>query len=490
MIATENDYKKYLMDADKNYQGQKTWETLFSNVDLSRQKQLAATNYDYGMAMNEAYQQAYLNEQNIRGTSLIGSAKQRLIDENTAALEQAFKTFSQQKAQATANIDANAAALNESLSTMLSERAANFKAYDEAHYAYLERLYDTYGGTELFTDDKYGLSMYLTDEIGDDGKVLTDSDGNPIKRLMTRNELYSVRTDANGENLGFIGSDDGLTIRGYDFYDKMQNWRPDSEKFSDYLRFEDFLRETNPELLSWATDVDAYNYTDAGTNTGSFKTAFGLTSTDYDYQFAERLGGLTSGELETKFQKFKDYAAEYSEIADKTSGGNRVKKNAKIAADTANELKALTDDLGITDDIEKELGVDFTTYINTIMTAKDSMYSGGDIFAQSNEAMFKAIGDSAKNQALLNADKASNLNLDIGPIDIGGGIGLITGYIGGFLKGLTSPSTLGAGVGTGLGMKSKNEDYEAQLEQAYINMVDQLVLYARNRKSELNKQYQ
>lgn len=481
MIATENDYKQYLLDADRNYQGQKTWETLFSNVDLNRQRQLADTNYDYGMAMNEAYQQAYLNEQNIRGTSLIGSAKQRLIDENTMALEQAFKTFSQQKAQAAANINANAATLNESLSTTLSERAANFKAFDESHYGYLERLYEDYGDTELFTDENSIWSMYLTDK-DEDGNLYVDAKGKPTgeKRLMTRDELFKYQENEQGENIGFQDKDGNLTIRGMDFYDKMENALAKQDK---YLRYQDYLKETNPDLYDWANTTDAYNFTEAGTNLGSFNTVFGQTSADFKYSFAERFGGLTSGELEKKFEKFKNYATEYSKITDKTSGGNRVKKNAEIAANMANELKALTDNLGITDDIEKELGIDFTTYVNNIVNLKDSMYSGGDNFLTVLDTMAKDAGTGATIGAPIGAGVVAVSTGGTGAVPGA----LLVGGIGAFIGGVVG---LFRGIGKANENKEQNEQYEAQLEQAYITMVDQLVLYARNKKSEIDKQYQ
>ena len=486
MIATENDYKKYLLDADRNYQGQKTWETLFSNVDLNRQRQLAETNYDYGMAMNEAYQQAYLNEQNIRGTSLIGSAKQRLIDENTMALEQAFKTFSQQKAQAAANIDANAATLNESLSTTLSERAANFKAFDESHYGYLERLYEDYGDTELFTDENSIWSMYLTDK-DPDGNLYVDAKGNPTgeKRLMTRDELFKYQENEQGENIGFYDKNGNLTIRGMDFYDKMENALAGQDK---YLRYQDYLKETNPDLYEWANTADAYNFTETGTNLGSFNTVFGQTSADFKYQFAERFGGLTSGELEKKFEKFKNYATEYSKITDKTSGGNRVKKNAEITTNMAKELKALTDNLGITDDIEKELGIDFTTYVNNIVNLKDSMYSGGDNFLatldNAGKGVVKGIGIGASTGAGVGAVGGGIAFGPAGIVPVAGFAAGVGAIIGGFIGGI-------AGLFKGSGEnKQENEQYEAQLEQAYITMVDQLVLYARNKKSEIDKQYQ
>ena len=471
MIVTEKDYRKYLLDADKNYQNQRTWGQAFSSIDLNRQLEQNAVNYSYSNAINEAYKQAYRNEQNIRGTSLIGSAKQELIDENTAALEQAFTTFSQQRAEAAANVEANAASITESLNTALNERAAKFKAYDDAHYNYLERLYEEYGNSDLFVGDNSLFGMYLTPETDDYGNVLVDKKGNPTgqMRLMTREELYSPKKDANNEYLSFYDENGNLTIRGMDFYDKMEN----ALSATDKLSFNDYLYEINPELAEWATDVDIYNIS-GGTNAGSFNTVFGQTSPDYKYAFAERFGGLTSGELETKFEKFKTFAEDYKNTISKTKGGQKAKNKAEDVVNFANELSVLADELGIKEQIEDELKVITDSQGNMTNGWENLTNFIGDMFT--DPAWLQRAYDSGYAKAADNGKAAGVLS----------GIGHFVGAL--FLQSNPVASSAKAVIGDAKRRK-QNDTYEQDIEEAYVAMIDQLVLYANNKKRELNKQY-
>lgn len=473
MIVTEKDYKKYLLDADVGYQGQETWRQAFSSVDLNRQRQLNNLTYSYSDAMNEAYKQAYLNEQNILGTSLMGSDKQTLIDENTAALEQAFTTFSQQRAKAVSEVDANANALREQISTSLGERAANFKAYDDAHYDYLVRLYADYGDSELFTGDNSLFSNYMTLD-----EEAVDEKGNPTgqMRLKTRDELYNPMTDANGEYLSFYDNNGNLTLKGMDFYDKMENFSASYKNSNgNYLSFQDYLTEVNPELAEWATTIDTHNVT-GGLNADSFNKVFGQMTDDDRYSFAERFGGLTASELENKFTKFKEYATNYVAGIDKTNHGNKAKKNAKAAENMANELMSLADSLGVREQLESEF--------KEVVKNSDAITGGGENFLAFLE---NALISGYPGAIIEMTEKISKGAYgDDGLVSVLKGYG---DYIHTLLKNAGPVSSFTKAAVNDVKRRKQNEQYERQLSEAYTNLVNQLALYSEKKRIQTQKQY-
>lgn len=471
-IFTEDDFKRQLYDLNRDYEGKRTWANMFQQAGLAAQQQQSALDYDYANAMSQAYLNSINSGAAISGSNVLQGNKQMLMDQNSLALQQAFEAYSKQHIEGSQQIAQNLAATNSSIDDALSEQAKYTADYANAHYSYLQKLYEDYENQENTIFDNALWSKYLIDEV--------DENGQPIsKRLKTWNELTSAAKDENGEWTSLYDDNDKLTIAGADFFDQMENFvaSTDAKRAAGAKSWGEYLSETNPELLEWASKQNQYDYTLGRTNAGSFKTLFGMSSTDQEYEFAERLGGFTSGQLEKQFSKFTDFAKEYSNIASKTGGGARNKREAKVVADMATELKTITDDLGITDDIEKDIGVSLDQLVTNIANNKDSMTSGWGLTGKFFSNLGAWAGGGFTGGALVGA----SVGAPTGPgavltSSIGAVVGLILGSAAGLAKGAFETRDA----------IEQNEDYEKQIENAYLDMIGALTMYAQNKRKELN----
>lgn len=473
-IFTEDRVKKQLYDLNKDYRGRQTWANMFANAGLSAQQQQSALNYNYSNALSQAYLSSLHNNSVVAGSNVLN--KQALIDQNTLALEEAFNTYSKQHAEGSKEIAKNLSATTTAIDTELAKQASNTVAYANANYEYLQKLYEQYNNGEntLFNDINW--SKYLYNETDEEGNII-DS------RLKTWTELTAPTYEEDGQGnkqwTSLYDDKGNLTIRGADFFDQMQNELANTGKG---MSFGEYLSEANPELLNWATQANPYDFTLAGTNKGSFQTLFGLTSTDEEYTFAERFGGFTQGELKQTFSKFTNFANEYSKIAQSTKGGANNDRKAKLAVDMSNELKSLTDNLGITDDLENELGVSIEDLVANITNNADNMSTGWDITGDFFGTFGTWVGTGASTGAGVGFAAG-------GPTGIGNAIIGLIGTIVGTAVGAVGGSIHG-GINVSNTMKA-NEAREAEIERAYLDMVDALVMYSNNKQfkiqNELNR---
>ena len=464
-IFTEDDFKKQLYDLNRDYEGRKTWANMFQQAGLAAQQQQSALDYDYANAMSQAYLNSLNSGAAISGSNVLQGNKQMLMDQNSLALQQAFDAYSKQHIEGSQQIAANLASNTAAIDDALTEQAKYSVDYANAHYSYLQKLYEDYQNGENKIFDNSLWSKYLVDEVDEEGNVIN-------KRLKTWNELTSAAKDENGEWTSLYNDNDELTIAGADFFDQMENFvaSVDTNRAAGAKSWGEYLNETNPELFNWASKQNQYDYTLGGTNAGSFKTLFGMSSTDQEYEFAERLGGFTSGQLEKQFSKFTDFAKEYSNIASKTGGGARNKRKAKLAVEMSNELKTITDDLGITDDFQIDLGVSIDTLVNDITNAQGNMSSGGELaweyFNKLNSVIWPTVATSA----------AVGSQVPLVGTAVGALIGTVVGLAGG---------TVAGAEGTRTKIK-QNEQYEKEIENAYLDMGGALTMYAQNKRKEEN----
>lgn len=447
-VFTTGSIRDQLAEANRDYIGRKTWESLYGSVDLARQQQLGQLKVDYSKAVSDAYAAAYQSNAAIANSALGEGYKLAAMDDTDAVLQQAYDSYRANYLKGVSEVESNAAAATQDVTDRLTQQAEYTKQMADAPYQYLQYLFDEYSKGETEDNPFYENPTWsrFTNEV-------FDEEGNFVGReLKSWNDLAMVgaRDEKTGEWLGLFDESGALTSKGTDFYDKVMNQM--AVEGGSAMSFGNWLATNNEELFDWSQSYNPYDYTEAGTNVGTFKTLVGMTSTDEDYKFIERWGGLTESELDSMFTGFSEKLAKLDEkmndlYKDKNAGKNVTVKN--IAQDVkgfTDEIKNLTDSLGITTAIEKEAGISFEelskALSDTIANSRTkeeidldllgkiglSTVAGGVGSATSTAAATKAAATAAKygSKVLGTASKGA------GPMGlvINMAIGLISGSIG------------------------------------------------------------
>lgn len=288
-IFTGDVIKSQLEDANRNYYGQRTWAKLFGDLDLS--KQLGTENLirNYGTIMGEAYKASKANQSAILGSNLGQGYKQAALDENQLALEKAYDSYMSQylsdQQALNKGVAQERAALNQELNT-LAQRTAD---YGNAHFDYLQALWDKH------KDDKLGFNPFAQENFSRYVNNTYDDDGNIVSsNIKSIGEMEGIVFDKNGN----------LTQAGIDFFDMLEH----DDILSNYS-FSDYLRENDEELYNWATSENQYDFAPnvAGLNIkdGMFRRMVGQSSLDEQYTFVERAYGLKDGELNSAFTRLQ-----------------------------------------------------------------------------------------------------------------------------------------------------------------------------------------
>lgn len=480
-VLTANQAKKTLAEQNKTYDRTLTWNKLFSQNENSA---LAAENQlikDYNMATADAYVSYLKNQNAIRSSNIVGAGKTQLLQENELALQDAYNSYMNLLNEGKATI---AESYNEgvnNINSALETEAENVVAYDNAHMSYLQELWNRYqeGQNTLFDDPRW--QRYTTqDQLRDDvtGELLYNKDGTPMldeRRLMTRDELFRYSYDniydeegniIGRDNTGFIDENGNLTLKGVDFYDQIENALAGEGGYS----WGQYLSETDADLYDWASSYNPYNYTEAGTNEGTFKTMTGRMSTDYLYSYAERFGGISEGEIKNLYSQFESKA---KDIYNSMSEGDALdsKDNTKNLKALANEVSKLVGDLGLSADFEAETGMTVDSYLNELTRNINSMMSEGEM----NKRILTGAADFAKTG-----------------LTIGGMAGLLANFV---VPGSSLAIMLAGGVFGGLLgaidaslQNKKQEDINLQLQeqskQVFDNMLSSLLQYSLSKKRE------
>ena len=250
---------------------------------------------------------------------------------------------------------------------------------------------------------RYNTQDQLRDDVT--GELLYNDDGTPMldeRRLMTRDELFKYSYDniydeegnvIGQDNTGFIDENGNLTLKGIDFYDQIENALAGEGGYS----WGQYLSENDADLYEWASSYNPYNYTEAGTNEGTFKTMTGRMSTDYLYSYAERFGGMSEGEIQNLYSQFE---SKTKDIYNAMSEGDALdsKDNTKNLKALADEVATLVDDLGLSADFEAETGMTVDSYLNELTRNINSMMSEGEmnkrVLTGSGEGFKFAVGPS------------------------------------------------------------------------------------------------
>jgi hypothetical protein len=460
-VISKGALRDWMLQNNRQNEGQSTWQSMYNEVNQQASSQQQAITDAYNESVLQAYDSYLSNKAAIAGSNIIGSGKSTLQKSAQQQLDEAYLTYASNAYEsATAVTESQQQALN-AITTELDTQAGNYSDYLNKTYDYLTYLWENRdtidGATKLFNDAKW--SKFLTNVLDENGEPTEEM------RLLTREELFNPRRDDNNEWLSVFDKEGYLTVRGEDYFDQLLN----SDEFG--MSYNDWLINNDQELYDWATDVNAYDVTKAGTNLGSLKTAVGLSSTDFTYQFMERWGGLTKSESEALFKDFEDDLAEMqSKLSKAKSKGKEI---IKIAKDSMASLNELTDQLDITESLEKTLGYDLSTIYSQMVELYDSAKSNGEMTGE----WFKDYGIAAGSGALFGTAAGT----------IVPGVGNVTGFAAGALIGQIAGIVM-ASMNTA-DQREQNKKAAKEATAAYNELLISLRKFANDTQSTVQSNF-
>lgn len=468
MIYDTASIKSQLAEANRDYYGRKTWEDLYGSIEYAKQKQIGQLEQDYSTAMAEAYASAYRANQGIAASNLGEGYKAAAMEETDIALEEAYNAYKQNYLSGVAEIESAAAQQTQTVTNALTEQAEYIRDFANTPYQYLQYVFEQYGEGEQSENIFYNEEMWkrYTKEVKDEQGNLTGE-----RELKSWEEIadygaYEEITDEFGnvqkQWTGLYDEQGNLTIKGADFFDQMINQLAYEGRG---ISFGQWLAENNQELYDWSQSYNPYDYTEAGSNIGSFKTMVGLTSTDEKYTFMERFGGLSKSEVDKMYSGFTSKLTELNSKVMQSSGRD-AKEITNEFTDLTAEIGKLTDQLGITADIESELGMSLDDLGKYLANNASNAVSNGDIWWQGILTTGSSIGVGAAIGA-----KA------------GGGWGALAGAIVGTIVGVIS------GISGSEQTKAQNRALAQASRDAYDDLVTTLITYSQNKQRQAQIDY-
>ena len=463
MIFDTSDIKSQLAEANRDYYGRKVWENLYGSIDYAKQRQLGKLQQDYSSAVNEAYASAHLANQNIAASNLGVGYKTAASEANDLALEEAYNTYRQKYLAGVSEVESLSAKQTQNVTNALSEQAKYESEFAEKPYEYLQYVFNKYSEGDRANNIFYNEELWkrYTNEVKDEAGNLTGE-----RELKSWEEIanYGAYEEVEGKKqwTGLFDESGNLTIKGADFFDQMINQLAYEGRG---ISFGNWLAENDEKLYEWSRSYNPYNYTEAGTNLGSFKTMVGLTSADEKYTFMERFGGLSKSDVNNMYSGFTNKLTELNKKISSSKGKDSKQIASEFTGLTA-EIGKLTDQLGITSDIENELGMSLDDLGKYLAGNASAAVSNGDIWLQGIQTALTSIGSGAVIGA-----KA------------GGGKGAIIGAIVGAIAG-----SVAAGV-EAQGTKEQNKELAKASRDAYDNLVTTLITYSQNKQREAQINY-
>lgn len=467
MIFDTSDIKSQLAQANRDYYGRKVWENLYGSIDYAKQKQLDKLQQDYSSAVNEAYASAYLANQNIAVSNLGKGYKAAASEANDLALEEAYNAYRQKYLAGVSEVESLSAKQTQNVTNALDEQAKYISDFSKKPYEYLKYVFDKYSEGEQANNIFYNEELWKRYT-----KEAKDEAGNPTgeRELKSWDEIvnygaYEKVADEFGniekQWTGLYDDSGHLTIKGVDFFDQMINQLAYEGRGTS---FGSWLAENDEKLYEWAKTYNPYDYT-AGTNFGSFKTMVGLTSADEEYTFMERFGGLSKSDVDNMYSGFTNKLTELNKKIS-SSKGKDSKQIASEFTGLTSEIGKLTDQLGITADIENEIGMSLDDLGKYLAANASEAVSNGDIWLQGVQTALTSIGSGAVIGA-----KA------------GGGKGAIIGAIVGAIAGSIAAPLEAQNT------KKQNKELAKASRDAYDNLVTTLITYSQNKQREAQINY-
>lgn len=385
-IFDASQIKSQLSEANRDYMGRKTWESLYGSINLNEQNQLGQLQTNYAQAVSKAYAQAQASNASIAASNLGQGYKAAAMSDVDAALQQAYDSYRNSYLEGAAEVQNTAAQAIQKVSAAQTTQAENYKKLADKPYDYLKYLFDKYseGAAEdnpFLNDDplnvlwrRYTYKYYDPDDPG--YEINKKLGMNYETRLRDWSDIQSEMFDEQGN----------LTKFGTDFYKQMFN--QNAYEGNTELSFGRWLADTDEDLYNWSQSYNPYDFTGAGTNLGSFKTFVGMGSTEETYKFIDAFSGMSEEQVNDMFSNITKKAEEIGKnISDKykETDSRYGKDSKKIAAQYAgliDDVRDIFDRMGVTEDFEKETGIKFSElsdvmqeYVNTADKNKETLWT-------------------------------------------------------------------------------------------------------------------
>lgn len=479
MIFDTNTIKSQLSEANRDYMGRKTWENLYGSIDLAKQAQTSQLESDYASAMSSAYASAYQNEADVLASNLGTGYKLDMISDIDKSLQEAYDSYRNNYLQGISEIETNASEAATGITNALTQKADYTKQFASKPYEYLQWLYDKYSEVEdkdnIFVNDKL-WSRYTT--IDPETKERQLKSWEDIANIGAFEEYVDNFGVTQKEWSGMFDDQGNLTVKGAEFYDQMLN---DFANRDPSLSFGNWLYNTDEELYNWAKSYDPYNYTEAGTNLGSFQTMVGLTSTDQQYSFIERFGGLTENEMNNMYSEF---TADINKL-DKAKKGDD-KAVIKSISNMTSQIEQLTKRLGIKDDIEKQMNMKFSDLSERLANNVNKAKSKGEIWTDAITAglggaiMGGGLGaGTVKAAANVGSKMAAKAALNTSLTTASSSIP-VAGWIATAV--IAAANAVASGVSKASEIKQANKELKQKAKDEYTALVANLVAYSRQKR--------
>ena len=320
----------------RNATGSRSFGSLYAANELAGMKAEQQVEQQYGEQIGQAYKSAMAQRSNILSSNLGTGYKDAMLGDTDQYLSKAYDQYMSKLSQSKQAIASSVGKANEAVTSELEKQAANVLEYNKAAPKYAD-YYMNWLKNNL-SEEEYSEIVnsadwknYMTADFGDDAETkarydeltsleesgtLSPEQETELKqlrasyyRLKSEQELttpaYVEEVDPEtGETYkhwtSIVDDQGNLTEAGINYYDFLENYvapRKDAGP-----SWEQYLSETNPELLDWAKTYNPYL---AGTKdpfwAGTMRTAHGTMSNDYKYTFLERMGGLSSKQIDSVF---------------------------------------------------------------------------------------------------------------------------------------------------------------------------------------------
>ena len=334
-IQTSDQAKKFLQGM-RNATGSRSFGSLYAANELAGMKAEQQVEQQYGEQIGQAYKSAMAQRSNILSSNLGTGYKDAMLGDTDQYLSKAYDQYMNKLSQSKQAIASSVGKANEAVTSELEKQAANVLEYNKAAPKYAD-YYMNWLKNNL-SEEEYSEIVnsadwknYMTADFGDDAETqakynelmaleeegkLSPEQETELKqlrasyyRLKSEQELttpaYVEEVDPEtGETYkhwtSIVDDQGNLTEAGINYYDFLENYAATRKDAGP--SWEQYLSETNPELLDWAKTYNPYL---AGTKdpfwAGTMRTAHGTMSNDYKYTFLERMGGLSSKQIDSVF---------------------------------------------------------------------------------------------------------------------------------------------------------------------------------------------
>lgn len=334
-IQTSDQAKKFLQGM-RNATGSRSFDSLYAENELAGMKAEQQVEQQYGEQIGQAYKSAMAQRSNILSSNLGTGYKDAMLGDTDQYLTKAYDQYMSKLSQSKQAIASSVSKANEAVTDELEKQAANvlelnksYSPYSEYYMEWLKNNLSEEEYSEIVNSADW--KNYMTADFGDDDETkarydeltsleeagtLSPEQETELKalrasyyRLKSEQELTTPayveevdpKTGETYKHWTSIVDDQGnLTEAGINYYDFLENYAATRKDAGP--SWEQYLSETNPELLDWAKTYNPYL---AGTKdpfwAGTMRTAHGTMSNDYKYTFLERMGGLSSKQIDSVF---------------------------------------------------------------------------------------------------------------------------------------------------------------------------------------------